>query len=118
MGPLAASTVLAETKAMPEPKTILLVDDESHIRAFLHRYLERMGYQVIEAESGPVACKLLLDSATEIGLVVVDENMPKMTGTELEHWIRQQQALRALPVLVLKGNVTNLVEAIRRSHLP
>ena len=97
---------------------ILIVDDEAPIRRLLRLNLERVGYQVIEAESGPVACQLLRDSVTKIDLVVTDQNMPEMNGTELESWIRQQEAFRELPVLVLKGGATNLVEAIRRSHLP
>ena len=88
------------------------------IRRLLRLNLERVGYQVVEAESGPVACKLLRDSVTEIDLVVTGQDMPEMTGPELESLIRQQEALQSLPVLVLKGTATNLIEAIRRSHPP
>ncbi len=57
---------------------ILLVDDESLILKALERLLKRSGYQVLTAESGAEAIKMLLDNPCQV--VISDFRMPGMTG--------------------------------------
>jgi two-component system response regulator HupR/HoxA len=61
---------------------ILIVDDEPLNRELLRRVLARE-YEVEEAEDGPQALEILERRADSVGLVLCDQLMPGMSGTEL-----------------------------------
>ncbi|MFM6281426.1 MAG: response regulator, partial [Dolichospermum sp.] len=63
--------------------TILLVDDETAVRAFGARALSQRGYRVIEASSGLEALEFLFDPSFSVDLVVSDVVMPEMDGPTL-----------------------------------
>lgn len=63
--------------------TILLVDDETAVRAFGARALSQRGYKVIEAASGLEALEFLSDETFTVNLVVSDVVMPEMDGPTL-----------------------------------
>jgi CheY-like chemotaxis protein len=69
---------LAEKK-----KTVLVVDDEPDVRAFVHSVLARQGYNVLEAEDGLAAYELLQRLSGKIELLVTDVKMPRMDGITL-----------------------------------
>jgi len=62
-------------------RTLLLVDDETNILKALTRTLRKGGYHVLTAGGGEEALTLLADH--DIGVVVSDQRMPGMTGSEL-----------------------------------
>jgi len=61
--------------------TVLVVDDANIMRATCQRALERSGYQVLAAESGEEALKLLQEKPAEVA--VLDIRMPGMSGIDL-----------------------------------
>lgn len=61
-------------------RTLLLVDDEINILAALKRLLRRDSYQILTANSGREALELLKQN--EVDVIVSDQRMPGMTGTE------------------------------------
>ncbi|MDZ7655949.1 MAG: EAL domain-containing protein [Sulfurimicrobium sp.] len=63
-------------------RKLLLVDDEPNISAALNRLLRREGYTILIAKSAREALELL-GMNNEIGVVISDQRMPVMTGTEL-----------------------------------
>ncbi|WP_051822167.1 hybrid sensor histidine kinase/response regulator [Desulfonatronum thiodismutans] len=63
-----------------EEKTILVVDDESEIRALTREVLEVLGYKVKNAASGEEALEAYLQEGEKIDLVLLDLNMPGMGG--------------------------------------
>jgi len=70
---------------MPSPhmgRSILLVDDEALIRSSIKRMLQRLGYDVVPAESGERAVQIYRESAKQISLVILDFVMPGMDGAE------------------------------------
>jgi len=71
----------------PEPvirKTrVLIVEDEPGIRALMRKILQREGYDVLEAGSGPEALDLLKKTKDFIDLLITDVLMPGMTGRQL-----------------------------------
>ena len=71
-------------------ETILLVEDESAVRASTRRMLERQGYTVLEARHGSDALALWRSEHSRIGLVISDVRMPEMGGTELLSEIRRE----------------------------
>jgi two-component system, NtrC family, nitrogen regulation response regulator NtrX len=88
------------------PATVLVVDDERNIRRTLEMVLAGEGYQVCEAESGEQAWELLSRGERPVDLAVLDLMLPGMSGLELLERIRQDEALRALPVIVISGHAT------------
>jgi signal transduction histidine kinase/DNA-binding LacI/PurR family transcriptional regulator len=84
-------------------ETILLVEDDSQVRAVTRRSLERSGYAVVEAHNGLHALKLV-DTHDDIDLIVTDVVMPKMGGPELVATV--QRTRPDLPVLYVSGDTT------------
>lgn len=61
-------------------KTILVVDDDDLFRAMLCETLKAAGYEVLEAENGKAAMKVVLGSSLD--LVITDLIMPEQEGIE------------------------------------
>lgn len=85
--------------------TVLVVDDESAVRRFAIRILEREQYVVIEARDGAEALDLVRTSVTVFEVVVSDIVMPRLNGVEL------MQALATshpdLPFILMSGYATS-----------
>lgn len=82
----------------PVRPAILLVDDDPSLLAVVSRRLNREGYRVQTASSGPIALKQLNESWP--ALAIVDLMMPGMDGFEL---CRRIKLLADLPILVLSA---------------
>jgi two-component system, cell cycle sensor histidine kinase and response regulator CckA len=78
-----AGAVLAGDRPAPGTGTILLVEDEEPVRSVTRRFLERGGYRVLEAASGPEALRLFDQVGGAIDLLLTDMVMPGMGGREL-----------------------------------
>ena len=66
-----------------EYQTILVVDDDDHVRAVARDVLREHGYRVLEARTGEEADRLVAEYAGSIHLLVTDVVMPGMSGPEL-----------------------------------
>ncbi|MEZ0329119.1 MAG: PhnD/SsuA/transferrin family substrate-binding protein [Dissulfuribacterales bacterium] len=78
-------------------KTILIVDDEDAIRSLVRQALESAEYKVLEAENGEKALKLYETQSQKIDLVVLDLNMPGMSGHEcLQRLLEMNRNARVL----------------------
>jgi CheY-like chemotaxis protein len=78
---------------------ILCVDDEPNSLILRKLVLEKAGYRVLTASSGPQALEVL--SANPVNLVLSDQLMPGTTGTELARQVKTQ--FPALPVILISG---------------
>ena len=82
-------------------KTVLVVDDEPHIRYVLELKLGRAGFTVITAGDGrrayELACRHMPD------LVVTDYQMPDTDGLGLCRLLMENPKTRAIPTLLLTG---------------
>jgi response regulator NasT len=67
---------------------VLVVDDDRLVLATLAKSLRQWGYEVAEASSGETALKLALE--TNPDLVLLDVNMPRMSGLEVAESLRAQ----------------------------
>ena len=78
-------------------QTILVVDDDEHVRAVGRDVLRESGYRVLEARSGEEADQLAATYDGSIHLLVTDVVMPGMTGLDLVLRLRRSRpALRAI----------------------
>jgi len=81
---------------------ILLVEDELSVRNLCRRLLERLGYTVLEAETGVAALEVWKREQHRIQLLLTDMVMPEgMTGHELAEIVRQDKS--TLPVILSTG---------------
>ena len=76
---------------------ILVVDDESRMRKLVRDFLERAGFQVLEAGDGMDALDVFYDNQ-DIGLIILDVMMPKMDGWETCRTIRKYSQV---PIIML-----------------
>jgi len=90
---------------------VLLVDDEQSIRTTLGEFLCAGGYQVKTAEDAETAKKLLQENA--FGVVVSDIVLPRLSGVDLLHFIRE--AAPHVQVIMMTGEPTveTAAEAVR-----
>src|ERR1700722_5619227 len=83
----------------PSSITILCVDDEETPRTLRKLILQKQGYQVITAASGAEALEIL--DRVSINLVLSDQMMPGMTGTELTKSVKAMRP--TMPVILISG---------------
>jgi two-component system cell cycle sensor histidine kinase/response regulator CckA len=88
-------------------ETVLLVEDEAAVRRLGRRILERRGYTVLEAESGPAAIQIFERRAPDIALLVSDVIMPGMSGGELARQLRAMKP--SLRVLFTSGYTADAI---------
>jgi two-component system KDP operon response regulator KdpE len=88
---------------------ILVVDDDPQIRRVLKVTLSGQGFEVDDAKNGDVALEKLRD--TRFDLVLLDINMPGMSGLELCRTIRLSSEL-AVIMLTVRDDEADTVEAL------
>jgi two-component system chemotaxis response regulator CheY len=86
-------------------KRILAIDDYPSVLVALEYLLGALGYEVVCASSGKAGLEVL--AAGGVDLVVVDFDMPEMTGEAVCRQIRSTPALERLPVLIASGILTD-----------
>jgi two-component system cell cycle sensor histidine kinase/response regulator CckA len=69
--------------ALRGSETILVVEDDQGVRAFVRTILARYGHRVLEARGGGEALSICEESAKEINLLLTDIVMPQMNGPEV-----------------------------------
>src|SRR5690606_8449570 len=94
---------------------LLLVEDERLVREFAERILRSQGYEVVTAENGEDALRLI-DGRIEFDLLVTDVVMPGISGTELASRLREQHPeLRVVFTTGYPGNL-HFLEEIESDH--
>jgi response regulator RpfG family c-di-GMP phosphodiesterase len=95
--------------------TLLLVDDEASILSALKRLLRRENYRILTATSGEEALTLLAEH--EVGVIITDQRMPGMSGTELLARARTMHPKAVRMVLSGYTGVDSLTDAINRGEI-
>jgi len=85
-------------------KKILVVDDEASVRKLVSSYLEREGFQIIEAADGATALNLVRRERPD--LVVLDLMLPEIDGLEVCRIIRSESGVFVL-MLTAKADETD-----------
>lgn len=95
-------------------ETVLVVEDEPQVRAFVKHVLARAGYQVLLAADGVEGLETFVAEAARIDLLLSDVVLPRMSGPELvdEIW----SGTPGLRVLMMSGYPDSVLE--QRGPLP
>ena len=80
---------------------VLLVEDDRSLRRYFEVTLQRAGYEVIAAGDGLEAMKLALSS--DVHEVVTDAIMPQLSGQQLVAFLRGNDKLSKIPIVLLTG---------------
>jgi CheY-like chemotaxis protein len=96
-------------------KTLLLVDDEPNILASLKRLLRRDGYHILTANSGAEGLELL--KSNHVDVIVSDQRMPQMMGTEFLKQVKQTYPDTVRLVLSGYTDLQSITDAINEGAI-
>jgi two-component system KDP operon response regulator KdpE len=88
-------------------RRILVVDDEPQIRRIMRTVLVTKGYEVMEADSGEDA--LLLIHSERYDLVLLDINMPGISGIEVCREVRRSSEI---PIVIMSAGEESKAKAL------
>jgi diguanylate cyclase (GGDEF)-like protein len=91
---------------------ILVVDDDPDIRDILKLSLAEENYEILEAQDGEEALKII--NAKSLDLVLLDYKIPKVDGRQVCRMVKKDILLRHLPIIMVtgKGDISDKVNGI------
>ncbi|QER42119.1 response regulator [Thermodesulfobacterium sp. TA1] len=94
-------------------KKALVVDDSNAIRQIERKYLEEMGFEVLEAENGEEALKVVNENP-DIQLILLDWHMPVMNGYEFLVKLRSNPKWSDIKVMMVttENQQKSVIDAI------
>ncbi|MCR5825327.1 MAG: EAL domain-containing protein [Oscillospiraceae bacterium] len=92
-------------------RTVLIVEDEWINTEILSEILSD-SYEILTAENGVEALRVIRESITPISLVLLDINMPVMGGFEFLSIIKADEAYKRLPIIVLTSEKAHELRAL------
>jgi two-component system cell cycle response regulator len=107
---------MAHTRELAEavsPIVVLLVEDSAVIRALVRRMLVAGGHAVVEAAGGAAALTVCREQQPDV--VLLDVEMPEMSGWDVLAAMKADPDLRDVPVVFLTGrsDTTDIVDGLR-----
>jgi len=101
------ATVKGMRPAVLRRARILIVDDNATNREILRSHLDSWGVQVSEASSGPAALELLKSvEGGNLDAMILDGQMPEMSGFSLAGEIRRDSRFAGVPLLLMSSAST------------
>src|ERR1700679_3394686 len=91
--------------------TILIIDDTSFWRETTEQILTKAGYQTVAAGGGAEAFEILLKTA--VNLIILDNDMPQMSGLRFLSLLRDDDRWKKTPVIMLTADMRreNIIQA-------
>jgi two-component system cell cycle response regulator DivK len=81
------------------PKTVLIVEDNELNMKLFHDLLDAHGYATIRTRNGMDALKLARQHHPN--LILMDIQLPEVSGLEVTKWLKEDEELRAIPVVAV-----------------
>ncbi len=92
--------------------TLLIVDDSRVIRRMMHKILSSCGYTIVEAKNGAEAIQKVAE--LEVDLMLLDMQMPDMSGLDALKQIKQDEKNFHLPVFMISSTLD--IEVMRDAY--
>jgi DNA-binding response OmpR family regulator len=86
---------------MADKKTILVVDDEADVCTYLSTLLQDNGFETVVAYNGDEALAAVKKKTPD--LVTLDITMPESTGVRFYKEMRQSEAWKRVPIVIVTG---------------
>ena len=80
-------------------KSILVVEDNELNMKLFHDLLEAQGYNVLQTRDGMEALKLARTHKPD--LILMDIQLPEVSGLEVTKWLKEDDGLRSIPVIAV-----------------
>ena len=92
--------MLPEPKPLPiAAKRVLIVEDNDLNMKLFHDLLEAHGYDTLQTKDGLEALRLAREYRPD--LILMDIQLPEVSGLEVTKWIKEDDDLRAIPVIAV-----------------
>ena len=88
--------VLARAQA---PKKVLIVEDNELNMKLFHYLIEACGHEILETRDGIEALKLARLHRPD--LILMDIQLPEVSGLEVTRWLKEDDELRSIPVIAV-----------------
>ncbi|HEY2891832.1 MAG TPA: response regulator [Dongiaceae bacterium] len=88
--------VLARAQA---PKKVLIVEDNELNMKLFHDLIEACGHEILETRDGIEALKLARLHRPD--LILMDIQLPEVSGLEVTRWLKEDDDLRSIPVIAV-----------------
>jgi len=80
-------------------KTVLVVEDNDLNMKLFHDLLEAHGYNIIQTKDGMDALRLARQHRPD--LILMDIQLPEVSGLEVTKWIKEDDSLKSIPVVAV-----------------
>jgi two-component system cell cycle response regulator DivK len=80
-------------------KTVLVVEDNDLNMKLFHDLLEAHGYNILQTKDGMEALRLAREHAPD--LILMDIQLPEVSGLEVTKWLKEDEVLKAIPVVAV-----------------
>lgn len=80
-------------------KTVLIVEDNELNMKLFHDLLEAHGYDTLQTRDGVEALKIAREHMPD--LILMDIQLPEVSGLEVAKWIKEDDRLRSIPIVAV-----------------
>ena len=87
------------TQAVTGAKTVLVVEDNELNMKLFHDLLEAHGYNIIQTKDGMEALRLARQHQPD--LILMDIQLPEVSGLEVTKWLKEDDTLKSIPVVAV-----------------
>jgi len=91
--------MLSQAKPLSVPKRVLVVEDNDLNMKLFHDLLEAHGYEILQTKDGMEALRLARLHRPD--LILMDIQLPEVSGLEVTKWIKEDDELRAIPIIAV-----------------
>jgi two-component system cell cycle response regulator DivK len=94
-------------------KTVLIVEDNELNMKLFHDLLDSKGYNILQTRDGMEALQIAREKTPD--LILMDIQLPEVSGLEVTKWIKEDDGLRHIPVIAvtafaMKGDEEKILE--------
>jgi two-component system cell cycle response regulator DivK len=93
------TTMFSEAQHIPAPKRVLIVEDNELNMKLFHDLLEAHGYDILQTKDGMEALRLARLHRPD--LILMDIQLPEVSGLEVTKWIKEDDDLRSIPIIAV-----------------
>ncbi|MBL8671546.1 MAG: response regulator [Alphaproteobacteria bacterium] len=102
-------------------KTVLIVEDNELNMKLFHDLLEAQGYNILQTKDGMEALKLAREHRPN--LILMDIQLPEVSGLEVTKWLKEDDELRPIPVIAvtafaMKGDEEKILDGGCEAYIP
>ena len=80
-------------------KTVMIVEDNELNMKLFHDLLEANGYRTIQTRNGTEALALVREHHPD--LILMDIQLPEVSGLDVTRWIKEDETIRHIPVIAV-----------------